>query len=72
MRCIEVPFFEAFYFIITTLGTVGFGDILPSYTISRAIVVVIILVSLVVIPAQIQKVVVHVYLDSTELVSCTL
>ena len=34
--------FEAFYFTITTMFTVGFGDIVPTTTLSRVLVMVVV------------------------------
>ncbi|MDT8358376.1 MAG: potassium channel family protein, partial [Methanomicrobiaceae archaeon] len=34
--------FEAFYFIVVTIATVGYGDISPATTAGRALVIVLI------------------------------
>ena len=55
VRCVNMPYFECFYYIIVTVATVGYGDFSPTYTYSRVVVMFIIFFSLVVIPMQINK-----------------
>jgi len=55
IRCIRLSYFDAFYFIIVTVSTVGYGDISPSTTYSRSVVLLFIVASLVVIPMQVNK-----------------
>ena len=46
---------EAFYFIVTTLTTVGFGDITPSTTLGELTVVCLILFGFTLIPLQVAQ-----------------
>ena len=55
VKCIRMTYFDAFYFIIVTVSTVGYGDISPSTVYSRAIVILFIVASLVVIPMQVNR-----------------
>mmetsp|Transcript_3342 Transcript_3342/g.5229 ORF Transcript_3342/g.5229 Transcript_3342/m.5229 type:complete len:1450 (-) Transcript_3342:361-4710(-) len=55
IRCIRLTYFDAFYFIIVTVSTVGYGDIAPTTTYSRSVVLLFIVASLVVIPMQVNK-----------------
>ncbi|CAM9287192.1 unnamed protein product, partial [Ectocarpus fasciculatus] len=55
IQCTTLTFFDAFYFIVVTTATVGYGDIAPSTTYGRAFIVCFIIFSLVVIPIQINK-----------------
>eukprot|EP01029_Cantina_marsupialis_P009827 TRINITY_DN2267_c0_g1_i1.p1 TRINITY_DN2267_c0_g1~~TRINITY_DN2267_c0_g1_i1.p1 ORF type:complete len:630 (-),score=143.65 TRINITY_DN2267_c0_g1_i1:100-1989(-) len=48
----ELSFHSAFYFIVVTITTVGYGDISPETTMGQAVIVVTILLSLVLIPKQ--------------------
>jgi len=48
----KMLFHEAFYFIITTVSTVGYGDFSPRTTLGRMLIVLIIVSSLVVIPLK--------------------
>ena len=48
----RMPFFDALYFVTTTLTTVGFGDVVVSSTLGRAAVLAMICVGVVLIPVQ--------------------
>ena len=48
-------FFDCVYFMVVTIGTIGFGDMYPTTELSRFIVVIIISFSLIVIPLQLQR-----------------
>ena len=48
-------FFDCVYFMVVTIGTIGFGDIYPTTELSRFVVVIIISFSLIVIPLQLQR-----------------
>ena len=54
---VGLNFFDCFYFMTITLCTVGFGDIAPVTTLGRLIVMVAVLVELLVIPQQTNKLV---------------
>lgn len=45
-----VQFFEALYYMVVTFATIGFGDYFPTVTLSRLVVVVIIVVALYTFP----------------------
>lgn len=51
--CAGLQWHEAFYFIVTTLTTVGFGDITPSTTLGELTVVCLILFGFTLIPLQV-------------------
>jgi hypothetical protein len=55
IRCNELPYFDCFYFIIVTMATVGYGDIAPSTSISKMVIILFIVTSLIVIPMQVNK-----------------
>jgi len=50
-------FGDAFYYVVVTLSTVGFGDILPVTTVGRWITIAAILTSVILIPWQASKIV---------------
>jgi hypothetical protein len=52
-----LPLPKAFYFIIVTLSTVGYGDITPSTVYTEMLLVVIILYAIIVIPPTISSLV---------------
>ena len=55
ISCPIMTFLDAFYFIIVTVSTVGFGDISPTTQASRAVVVMFIMTSVVLIPIQVNQ-----------------
>jgi potassium large conductance calcium-activated channel subfamily M alpha protein 1 len=55
VRCLLLTYYDAFYFMIVTIATVGYGDILPRTIPSKAVVMVYILTALVLIPMQVNK-----------------
>jgi hypothetical protein len=50
----HLSFIDSIYFIVVSLGTVGYGDITAQSQLGRALVIVIISVGLIVIPAEIR------------------
>jgi hypothetical protein len=48
-------FFDCVYFMVVTIGTIGFGDVYPTTEASRFMVALIIAFSLIVIPLQLQR-----------------
>eukprot|EP00602_Paraphysomonas_sp_CaronLab_P008705 CAMPEP_0185036716 /NCGR_PEP_ID=MMETSP1103-20130426/30072_1 /TAXON_ID=36769 /ORGANISM="Paraphysomonas bandaiensis, Strain Caron Lab Isolate" /LENGTH=1063 /DNA_ID=CAMNT_0027574349 /DNA_START=301 /DNA_END=3492 /DNA_ORIENTATION=- len=55
IQCTSLPFFNCIYFIVVTISTVGYGDISPTSSHSRAVVLLFILTSAVVIPMQLKQ-----------------
>jgi len=55
IRCNQLPYFNCFYFIVVTMATVGYGDIAPSTNISKTVIILFIVTSLIVIPMQVNK-----------------
>lgn len=55
VRCMQLQFFDAFYFMIVTVATVGYGDISPRTIPSKCVVMIYILTALVLIPLQVNK-----------------
>lgn len=55
IKCQLLPYFDCFYFIIATISTVGYGDIAPSTNISRIVIILFILTSLIVVPWQLNQ-----------------
>ena len=55
LKCITLTFFDAFYYMIVTVATVGYGDIHPTTVASKALVIIFIVTSLVVIPMQVNQ-----------------
>ena len=57
VRCAHLhrTFFDCVYFMVVTIGTIGFGDMSPTTELSRFVVVIIISFSLIVIPLQLQR-----------------
>ena len=48
----RIPFFDALYFVTTTLTTVGYGDVVAISVLGKAAVLAMILVGVVLIPVQ--------------------
>lgn len=55
LKCVTLTFFDAFYYMIVTVATVGYGDIHPTTVPSKALVIIFIVTSLVVIPMQVNQ-----------------
>jgi hypothetical protein len=55
VRCTVLPFFQCIYYIIVTVSSVGYGDIHPTTVASKAVIIIFIATSLIVIPAQVNK-----------------
>ena len=53
VRCQRLTFLSAFYYILVTAATIGYGDIAPSTEVSRAVVIFIIFTTMTVIPVQV-------------------
>jgi voltage-gated potassium channel Kch len=65
IRCLVLPYFDCFYFIVVTMATVGYGDISPSTAPSKAVIIMFIVTSLIVIPMQINKLNLLISMSST-------
>ena len=65
ISCSTVTFLDAFYFLVVTVSTVGYGDILPTTQASRAVVVIFIITSVVLIPVQVNELTVLLAANST-------
>eukprot|EP00658_Telonema_sp_P-2_P000551 TRINITY_DN10206_c0_g2_i5.p1 TRINITY_DN10206_c0_g2~~TRINITY_DN10206_c0_g2_i5.p1 ORF type:complete len:991 (+),score=268.33 TRINITY_DN10206_c0_g2_i5:86-3058(+) len=52
---VDIQFHEAFYYIIVTITTVGYGEIYPQTTVSQMLMVVIIVAAFTILPAQVSK-----------------
>ena len=50
-----MTFLDAFYFLVVTVSTVGYGDISPTTQASRAVIVFFITLSVVLIPMQLNE-----------------
>jgi hypothetical protein len=57
ITCTTVPFFDCFYYIVVTMSTVGYGDIHPTTSYSRIVVILFIITFAVVIPMQLNQLV---------------
>ena len=51
----SLQFHEAFYFLIVTITTVGYGDVYPSADLSRCVMVVVMLLALGILPGQVAR-----------------
>ncbi|CAK9193104.1 unnamed protein product [Sphagnum troendelagicum] len=51
-----LSFFDAVYFIIVTISTVGYGDITPNSNWGRVVVICVILGAVIILPAQINRI----------------
>jgi voltage-gated potassium channel Kch len=65
IRCLVLPYFDCFYFIVVTMATVGYGDISPSTGPSKAVIILFIVTSLIVITMQINKLNLLISMSST-------
>ena len=55
VKCNLRSFFHCFYYVIVTMSTVGYGVIYPTHDYSRAITIVFIVASMVLIPLQVNQ-----------------
>lgn len=55
ITCTSIPFFDCFYYIVVTMSTVGYGDISPTTSLSRFVVILFIITFAVVIPMQLNQ-----------------
>jgi hypothetical protein len=55
VACGQMSYFKAVYFVVVTVGTLGYGDVFPTTAMSRAMVLVLMLGAFVVIPMQVQE-----------------
>ena len=51
----HLTFFDAFYFIVVTISTVGYGDVAPTTWMSKMVVALMIAVTIVIIPIEVQQ-----------------
>lgn len=51
----NLTLFEAFYFVMVTLSTVGYGDISPDIWPSQVYVIALIVVAIVILPKQVSE-----------------
>jgi hypothetical protein len=65
IRCLLLPYFDCFYFIVVTMATVGYGDISPTTGPSKAVIILFIVTSLIVIPMQLNKLNLLISMSST-------
>ena len=54
-RCRSIPFFECIYFIMVTINTVGYGDISPTFFGARLAICCLLVVTLVLLPMELNK-----------------
>ena len=52
----EMPFHTAFYFVVVTITTVGYGDITPDTTIGQFVVIIVIILAVILVPQQFSRV----------------
>jgi len=55
VKCNLRSFFHCFYYVIVTMSTVGYGTIFPTHDYSRAITIIFIVASMVLIPLQVNQ-----------------
>ena len=55
VRCTFMPFFECIYFIMVTISTVGYGDYSPTFFTSRVAICILVICTLTILPAQLNK-----------------
>ena len=55
ITCTKLSFFEAFYYIVVTVSTVGYGDIRPGNFLSKIFIVIFVVACLIVIPMSISR-----------------
>ena len=54
VNCGRMSYFKAVYFVVVTVGTLGYGDVFPTTEMSRAMVLLLMMGSFVIIPMQVQ------------------
>lgn len=52
IMCDLLPFFDCFYFIVITMSTVGYGDISPTTTYSKFVVIFFVIILVTTVPGQ--------------------
>jgi hypothetical protein len=55
VKCVSLTFFDAFYFLVVTVGTLGYGDVHPTTDLSRLVIMWVIILSLIIIPVQVER-----------------
>ena len=55
IKCVHIPFFDCFYFIVVSISTVGYGDINPSTSFSKTVVILMIIIATILIPIQVKE-----------------
>ena len=55
VTCVSLTFFDAFYFLVVTVGTLGYGDVYPTTDLSRFVIMWVIILSLIIIPVQLER-----------------
>ena len=55
VQCTFMPFFECIYFIMVTISTVGYGDYSPTFFTSRVAICMLVVCTLTILPAQLNK-----------------
>ena len=53
----RLQWFDAFYFVVVTVSTVGYGDVVPLDPVARLLAIVIIIIGFSIIPTQVSKVI---------------
>jgi len=48
----DLTYHDALYFIVVTLSTIGYGDIIPKTSIGKAVVIGLIIITFIIIPKQ--------------------
>ena len=65
VQCIRLTFFDTIYFMVVTIATLGYGDIAPSTNLSKLVIIAIIIMSIIFIPMQVQRLAAIYYMSST-------
>lgn len=53
----RLEWFDSFYFVVVTVSTVGYGDIIPIDPVARLLAIIIIIIGFSIIPTQVSKVI---------------